>query len=70
MRIGTDLLIFTKKDNVGTILLISDTFIRSERIEEIVVPIPSFDVRTKTPLFDSEIGEVLARERVIQFFFI
>lgn len=35
MRIGNDLLIFTKKDNQGTILLISETFLRSERIDEV-----------------------------------
>lgn len=64
MRIGNDLLLFTKKDNIGTILLISDTFIRSERIQEIVVPIPSFECRSKMPWFDPEIDEVSSRERV------
>ena len=36
MRIGNDLLIFTKRDNMGTILLISETFLKNERIDEVI----------------------------------
>ncbi|CAF0892163.1 unnamed protein product [Brachionus calyciflorus] len=64
MRIGKDLLIFTKKDNVGTILFISETFLKNENIDEIVVPLPSFDCKTKRPIFDPDLDEVSSTERL------
>ncbi|RMZ98179.1 MORC family CW-type zinc finger 2 isoform X2 [Brachionus plicatilis] len=68
MRIGNDLLIFTKRDNLGTVLLISETFLKNERIEEIVVPIPTFDCRTKQPIFETD-DTVVAREKVSLYFY-
>lgn len=35
MRIGNDLLMFTKKNNLSSILFISETFLRREKIQDV-----------------------------------
>ncbi|GAB1598235.1 ATPase MORC2-like [Argonauta hians] len=50
MRIGNDMIIFTKKGTTMTCLFLSRTFHEEEGIDEVVVPIPSFDTSNKAPL--------------------
>lgn len=42
MRIGNDLIFFTKKDEIQTICLLSQTFLNDNDEEEIICPMPSF----------------------------
>ncbi|XP_070572349.1 ATPase MORC2A-like isoform X2 [Ptychodera flava] len=50
MRIAKDLILFTKKGETMSCLFLSRTFHEEESIEEVIVPIPSFDSSTKTSL--------------------
>uniref|UniRef100_A0ABM0MT70 MORC family CW-type zinc finger protein 2A-like n=1 Tax=Saccoglossus kowalevskii TaxID=10224 RepID=A0ABM0MT70_SACKO len=50
MRIGKDMILFTKKDDTKSCLFISRTFHEDKNIEEVIVPIPSFNGRTNQPL--------------------
>ncbi|XP_046840799.1 ATPase MORC2-like isoform X2 [Xenia sp. Carnegie-2017] len=50
MRIGKDMILFTKKHGTMSCLFLSRTFHEREGISEVVVPIPSWDVATKKPL--------------------
>ncbi|KAL7673374.1 hypothetical protein ACOME3_008233 [Neoechinorhynchus agilis] len=50
MRLGKDMMLFTKRNNELTCLMLSRTFHESEGIEEVVVPIPVFDVNTFQPI--------------------
>jgi hypothetical protein len=53
MRIGNDMILFTKKNNQLTILLLSRTLLTSENISDVKVLIPSFDIN-KNPKYDDE----------------
>lgn len=44
MRIGEDLIVFTKKNSIGTIIFISRTFLNKESLNSIITPMPSFDL--------------------------
>ncbi|ESP04127.1 hypothetical protein LOTGIDRAFT_224130 [Lottia gigantea] len=50
MRIGNDLMVFTKKGLTMSCLFLSRTFHEEEGIDEVIVPLPSFEVGTRTPL--------------------
>ncbi|XP_024131199.1 ATPase MORC2 isoform X2 [Oryzias melastigma] len=50
MRIGKDFILFTKKDNALTCLFLSRTFHEEEGLDEVIVPLPSWDLKTKEPL--------------------
>lgn len=50
MRIGNDLMVFTKKDNTMSCLFLSRTFHEEEGIDEVIVPIPSFEIGTRKPM--------------------
>ncbi|KAM6945125.1 ATPase MORC2 isoform 2-T2 [Lycodopsis pacificus] len=50
MRIGKDFILFTKKDNTLTCLFMSRTFHEEEGLDEVIVPLPSWDLRTREPL--------------------
>ncbi|XP_064652426.1 ATPase MORC2-like isoform X2 [Lineus longissimus] len=50
MRIGNDIMLFTKKGQTMTCLFLSRTFHEEENIEEVIVPIPSFEKDTKKPI--------------------
>jgi len=52
MRLAKDLIIFTIRDNVSTITLISRSFLKEKNIKDILVPIPSFNSKTFEPWFD------------------
>ncbi|NXK40587.1 MORC2 protein, partial [Piprites chloris] len=53
MRIGKDFVLFTKKDNTMTCLLLSRTFHEEEGIDEVIVPLPTWNARSREPLTDS-----------------
>ncbi|XP_068617196.1 ATPase MORC2 isoform X2 [Brachionichthys hirsutus] len=50
MRIGKDFILFTKKDGMLTCLFLSRTFHEEEGLDEVIVPLPSWDLNTKEPL--------------------
>ncbi|XP_028314122.1 ATPase MORC2 isoform X2 [Gouania willdenowi] len=50
MRIGKDFILLTKKDNTLTCLFLSRTFHEEEGLDEVIVPLPSWDLKTKEPL--------------------
>lgn len=49
MRIGNDFILFTKKGPTLTCVFLSRTFHENEQLDEIIVPMPSFDSQTKKP---------------------
>ncbi|NXR39326.1 MORC2 protein, partial [Zosterops hypoxanthus] len=53
MRIGKDFILFTKKDNTMTCLLLSRTFHEEEGIDEVIVPLPTWNARTCEPMTDN-----------------
>ncbi|CAH8589891.1 unnamed protein product [Schistosoma bovis] len=53
MRIGNDLVLFTKKDGIYTCLFLSRTFHEEEKLDEVVVPMPSFRGPEKTPIAET-----------------
>uniref|UniRef100_A0A671KM46 MORC family CW-type zinc finger protein 2A-like n=1 Tax=Sinocyclocheilus anshuiensis TaxID=1608454 RepID=A0A671KM46_9TELE len=50
MRIGKDFILFTKKDDKLTCLFLSRTFHEEEGLDEVIVPLPSWDAKTQQPL--------------------
>ncbi|XP_072289495.1 ATPase MORC2 isoform X2 [Eucyclogobius newberryi] len=50
MRIGKDFILFTKKGTTLTCLFLSRTFHEEEGLDEVIVPLPSWDLKTKEPL--------------------
>uniref|UniRef100_A0A669DUV7 MORC family CW-type zinc finger 2 n=1 Tax=Oreochromis niloticus TaxID=8128 RepID=A0A669DUV7_ORENI len=50
MRIGKDFILFTKKNDTLTCLFLSRTFHEEEGLDEVIVPLPSWDLKTKEPL--------------------
>ncbi|NWS96443.1 MORC2 protein, partial [Mionectes macconnelli] len=53
MRIGKDFVLFTKKDNTMTCLLLSRTFHEEEGIDEVIVPLPTWNAWSHEPLTDN-----------------
>ncbi|NWI73044.1 MORC2 protein, partial [Dryoscopus gambensis] len=53
MRIGKDFILFTKKDNTMTCLLLSRTFHEEEGIDEVIVPLPTWNARSQEPMTDN-----------------
>ncbi|XP_050770232.1 ATPase MORC2 isoform X2 [Gymnogyps californianus] len=53
MRIGKDFILFTKKDNTMTCLLLSRTFHEEEGIDEVIVPLPTWNARSREPVTDN-----------------
>ncbi|NWV43975.1 MORC2 protein, partial [Grantiella picta] len=53
MRIGKDFILFTKKDNTMTCLLLSRTFHEEEGIDEVIVPLPTWNARSHEPMTDN-----------------
>ena len=46
MRIGNDLMLFTKKDGIYTCLFLSRTFHEEEKLEEVIYIVIDFLVRS------------------------
>ncbi|NXI37472.1 MORC2 protein, partial [Galbula dea] len=53
MRIGKDFILFTKKDNTLTCLLLSRTFHEEEGINEVIVPLPTWNAQSWEPVTDN-----------------
>ncbi|NWU95590.1 MORC2 protein, partial [Upupa epops] len=53
MRIGKDFVLFTKKDNTMTCLLLSRTFHEEEGIDEVIVPLPTWNAQSREPMTDN-----------------
>ncbi|XP_010221131.1 PREDICTED: MORC family CW-type zinc finger protein 2 [Tinamus guttatus] len=53
MRIGKDFILFTKKDNTLTCLFLSRTFHEEEGIDEVIVPLPTWNARNQEPMTDN-----------------
>ncbi|XP_066302480.1 ATPase MORC2-like isoform X1 [Branchiostoma lanceolatum] len=53
MRIGKDFILFTKKRNTKSIVFLSRTFHQEEKIEEVIVPLPSWDMDSNRPIAKS-----------------
>ncbi|NXS74969.1 MORC2 protein, partial [Pandion haliaetus] len=53
MRIGKDFILFTKKDNTMTCLLLSRTFHEEEGIDEVIVPLPTWNAQSWEPVTDN-----------------
>nr|XP_056715305.1 ATPase MORC2 [Euleptes europaea] len=53
MRIGKDFILFTKKDSTMTCLFMSRTFHEEEGIDEVIVPLPSWNAHTREPITDN-----------------
>jgi len=53
MRIGNDMILFTKRDGVLTCLFLSRTFHEEEKIDEVVVPLPAFKATDKSSIADN-----------------
>ncbi|XP_066546211.1 ATPase MORC2 isoform X2 [Amia ocellicauda] len=53
MRIGKDFILFTKKEEKLTCLFLSRTFHEEEGIDEVIVPLPTWDFNTKQPVTDN-----------------
>jgi MORC family CW-type zinc finger protein len=54
MRIANDFILFTKKNNIGTCLLLSRSFHQEEHISQVICPIPCFDLNTRQPIDNNE----------------
>lgn len=54
MRIANDFILFTKKDNIGTCLLLSRSFHQEEHISQVICPMPCFDLKTRRPIENSD----------------
>uniref|UniRef100_A0A803TZQ4 CW-type domain-containing protein n=1 Tax=Anolis carolinensis TaxID=28377 RepID=A0A803TZQ4_ANOCA len=67
MRIGKDFILFTKKDHSLTCLFLSRTFHEEEGIDEVIVPLPSWHVRTKEPLTDNMEKFALETELIYKY---
>uniref|UniRef100_A0A8C7VLI0 CW-type domain-containing protein n=1 Tax=Oncorhynchus mykiss TaxID=8022 RepID=A0A8C7VLI0_ONCMY len=50
MRIGKDFVLFTKKDNTLSCLFLSRTFHEEEGLDEVIVPLPTWDLLTRQPI--------------------
>ncbi|KAM4053546.1 ATPase MORC2 isoform 2-T5 [Anomaloglossus baeobatrachus] len=53
MRIGKDFILFTKKEDTMTCLFMSRTFHEEEGIDEVIVPLPTWNAKTGEALTDN-----------------
>ncbi|XP_006869318.1 PREDICTED: MORC family CW-type zinc finger protein 2 [Chrysochloris asiatica] len=53
MRIGKDFILFTKKEDTMTCLFLSRTFHEEEGIDEVIVPLPTWNAKTREPITDN-----------------
>ncbi|XP_042562791.1 ATPase MORC2 [Clupea harengus] len=49
MRMGKDFILFTKKEDKLTCLFLSRTFHEEEGLDEVIVPLPSWNAKTRQP---------------------
>ncbi|XP_031204946.1 ATPase MORC2B [Mastomys coucha] len=53
MRIGKDFILFTKKEDTMSCLFLSRTFHEEEGIDEVIVPLPTWNTQTREPVTDN-----------------
>ncbi|ERE74155.1 MORC family CW-type zinc finger protein 2B-like protein [Cricetulus griseus] len=53
MRIGKDFILFTKKEDTMSCLFLSQTFHEEEGIDEVIVPLPTWNMQTREPVTDN-----------------
>ncbi|XP_078083476.1 ATPase MORC2 [Mustelus asterias] len=53
MRIGKDFILFTKKEETMTCVFLSRTFHEEEGIDEVIVPLPTWNSKTREPITDN-----------------
>ncbi|KFO38390.1 ATPase MORC2-like [Fukomys damarensis] len=53
MRIGKDFILFTKKEGTMTCLFLSRTFHEEEGIDEVIVPLPTWNAQTREALTEN-----------------
>nr|CDS15848.1 MORC family CW type zinc finger protein 2B [Echinococcus granulosus] len=53
MRIGNDMILFTKRDGVFSCVFLSRTFHEAEKLDEVIVPLPTFRVNDRSPYISS-----------------
>ncbi|XP_069788885.1 ATPase MORC2 isoform X2 [Narcine bancroftii] len=53
MRIGRDFILFTKKEDTMTCVFLSRTFHEEEGIDEVIVPLPTWNSKTREPMTDN-----------------
>lgn len=53
MRIGKDFILFTKKNDAMTCLFLSRTFHEEEGIDEVIVPLPTWNTKTCEPVTEN-----------------
>ena len=63
MRIGNDLMLFTKRGDAKSCLFLSRTFHEEENIDEVIVPMPSFDIGSRTP----RTGDARSKKKVSMY---
>ncbi len=69
MRIGNDMILFTKKKSTMSICFLSKTFFEREKLSDIIVPMPSFYVDSKQPWLenikdDRKIQQLLEKHKI------
>ncbi|XP_077378143.1 ATPase MORC2 isoform X2 [Festucalex cinctus] len=67
MRIGKDFILFTKKGNSLTCLFLSRTFHEEEGLDEVIVPLPSWDLITKEPLTSDREKYTIETELIFKY---
>ncbi|KAJ7309571.1 hypothetical protein JRQ81_007622, partial [Phrynocephalus forsythii] len=67
MRIGKDFILFTKKDSTMTCLFLSRTFHEEEGIDEVIVPLPTWNAHTREPLSDNMEKFVIETELIYKY---
>lgn len=58
MRIGSDMVLFTKKDGVYSCVFLSRSFHEAERLDEVIVPLPTFNASDKTPIIANQEDQI------------
>ncbi|XP_072103913.1 ATPase MORC2 [Mobula birostris] len=53
MRIGRDFILFTKKEDTMSCVFLSRTFHEEEGIDEVIVPLPTWNSKTREPMTDN-----------------
>lgn len=51
MRIGNDVMMITKKNGIFTVLFLSREFLSRENIDKIIICLPSFNEKSKEPIY-------------------
>ncbi|XP_068767400.1 ATPase MORC2 isoform X3 [Struthio camelus] len=67
MRIGKDFILFTKKDNTMTCLFLSRTFHEEEGIDEVIVPLPTWNTRSREPVTDNREKFAIETELIYKY---